>query len=82
MMHVGLVLPGGFGWNDAEIQVAPRRLGGSIMRSSEMELLLREKGISQTEFSEIANISVSTVSNYLAGRRTIPHDVALQLLEM
>ena len=81
-MHVGSVTPGGFGWGDCIVKEVPRRLGGGVMKSSDMELLLKDKGITKTKFAEISGLDLYIIENYIEGRRSIPHDVALKILEL
>lgn len=74
-MHIGAVLPQGYGWDKAIIRRAPR-LGGSIMTPEEMKHILESKELNTRSFSELTDINIRTVQRYLDGTSTIPHEIA------
>lgn len=81
-LHVGTIVPGGFGWSNRDVELRP--IGTGRMARADVAHLDTVRGLVQraggiTKAARLVGVHRNTVGNYVAGRRPIPPAVLAAL---
>lgn len=81
VLHVGTLIPGGTGWNDAESLDAGQgeRFAIDAMSALEFKTLREQINLTQQQVADQLHVNVRTIKNYESGARSIRSGIAFWL---
>lgn len=80
-LHIGNVLPSGYGWDKAQVRNKPR-LGSSLIKPEQIKNAMKEYNLNQSEMAKFLGVDQSGLSKVLSGKLNLSYSAAEKLRKL